>query len=76
MQTTADDGFGIAVAFLLGTVIGIGLGAAALPRGIGIELGGTTLDPVGTALLAGALALICIPLGMFVLYVVFGSFDH
>ncbi|WP_435194045.1 hypothetical protein [Natronomonas sp. EA1] len=76
MQTTADDGFGIALAFSLGTVIGIALGAAALPPGFALELGESTLDPIGTALLLGAFALICIPLGMVLLYVVFGSFDR
>lgn len=70
------DPIGTAVALVLGTLVGIALAAPALPEGMTVRIGESTFGTVGTALFAGALAVLILPLGIIVLYQVFALFDR
>lgn len=70
---TDDDPTGISIAFVLGLLVGIGLTMPALPPGATLQFGGVEVGPVGSALLAAALAILLLPFGMFALYVLFAA---
>lgn len=71
---------GAIVAFLVGILVGLALGYPALPTaesgGFSVSFAGATVGPVGTVLLAGALAVLLVPLGMMALYQVFSLLDR
>lgn len=70
---TEEDPTGIAVAFTLGLLIGIGLAVPAFPAGATLQFGGLEVGPVGAALIAAAVSILLLPFGMFALYVLFAA---
>lgn len=71
VPSTRNDVFGNAVGFVLGILVGLIVVAPAFPRGVELSLGGMTLGAVGSALVVGAIAVLFVPIGVFVLYLVF-----
>lgn len=72
----ARDPFGTAVALALGALVGVALATPALPEVTTLRVGDTTFGTVGTAMLAGALAVVLLPLGIITLYQVFALVDR
>lgn len=72
----ARDPFGTAVALVLGALVGIALATPALPDSAALRVGDTSFGVVGTAMLAGALAVVLLPLGIVTLYRVFALVDR
>lgn len=75
-RTRQADPLGTAVALALGSLVGIALAAPALPPGLSLRLGGTSIGTVGTAMLVGALAVVLLPIGILALYQVFALMDR
>lgn len=74
MNERSRDPVGTGVAALLGVFFGIALAAPMLPRTLpGAEI---TVTPVGAALLAGSLAVVAVPLGVVLLYLVSAQLDR
>jgi hypothetical protein len=73
VESSKSDLAGNAVGFLLGILVGLLLAAPAFPRGVEISIGSSTLSPAGSALVAGALAVIFVPVAVFALYIVFAT---
>lgn len=73
---TRPDPFGTAVAFALGTLAGLLLAAPAFPSGLTIPGQTVQLGPVETALFVAGLSILVVPLGVFVLYVLFASVEN
>lgn len=70
------DPLGTAVALVLGALIGIALATPALPESAALRVGDTSFGTVGTAMIAGALAVVLLPLGIITLYQVFALVDR
>lgn len=68
---TARDPTGVAVAFALGLLVGVGVAVPAFPSDATVILGGVEFGPMGAALFAATVAVLLIPFGMFALYVLF-----
>lgn len=68
-----EDATGVAVAFVLGLLVGIGLAVPAFPPGTTLTVGGIDFGPTGAALFAAAVAVLLLPFGMFALYVLFAA---
>lgn len=62
------DPVGTGIALLTGTLVGIVAVAPMLPRTVPVLE--TTVSPIGAALLVGSLAIVAVPLGVVVLYLV------
>jgi hypothetical protein len=76
-ERTADDPRGATVALVLGVAVGVALAVPALPEdGLAIRVGGVALDTVGTVLVASALSVLLLPLGLFSLYQLFALADR
>lgn len=73
VESAKKDLVGNAVGFVLGILVGLLLAAPAFPRGVEVSIGSSTLSPAGTALVAGVLAVLFVPVGVFVLYIVFAT---
>lgn len=74
-QETGDP-LGTAVALVLGALVGIALVTPALPESAALRVGNTSFGTVGTAMIAGALAVVLLPLGIITLYQVFALVDR
>lgn len=72
---TRHDTFGSAVGFALGVFVGLAVAAPALPRGIGLTIGGAELGAIESALLVAGLSVLVLPVGVLVLYLLFASFE-
>lgn len=70
------DTYGIAVGFTLGVLVGLLVAAPAIPTGLGVTMGSAQLGAIETALLVAALSVLFLPLGVFVLYVLFASVER
>lgn len=73
VSSTRNDAFGNAVGFVLGILVGLLVVAPAFPRGVSLSVGDVTLGAVGSALVVGALAVMFVPVGVFILYIVFAT---
>ena len=66
MNSRISDPVGTGAALLAGTLVGIVAAMPMLPRTFpGVDV---TVSPVGAALLAGSLAIVGVPLGVVLLY--------
>ena len=72
---TQPDSLGTAMAFALGILVGLLVAAPAFPTGLNVTVSGAELGPIETALLVAALSILVLPLGVFVLYFLFASFE-
>lgn len=72
---TQPDTVGTAIAFALGILVGLLVAAPAFPRGLSVTVSGAELGPIETALLVAGLSVLILPLGVFVLYFLFVSFE-
>lgn len=72
---TQPDTVGTAIAFALGILVGLLVAAPAFPRGLNVTVSGAELGPIETALLVAGLSVLILPLGVFVLYFLFVSFE-
>lgn len=68
MNSRLRDQVGTGAALVAGVIVGIVLSMPAVPRTLPVV--GVTVSPVGAALLAGSLAVVAVPLGVALLYVV------
>lgn len=73
VESASNDVAGNTVGFVLGILVGLLLAAPVFPRGVALSIGGSNLGPSGTALVAGVLAVLFVPIGVFVLYIVFAT---
>lgn len=79
MSTTASrSSAGGVAAFVLGAVVGLGVGYPALPAfgGFDPQIAGQSPGAVGTVLLVGALAVLVLPIVMMALYQGFSLLDR
>lgn len=74
MNERLRDPVGTGVAVLLGTFLGIVVSMPVLPRTVPVV--DVTVSPVGAALLAGSLAVVAVPLGVVLLYLVSMRLDR
>lgn len=75
MSRREGDASGVAAATGVGVLLGVLLLAPALPTG-SVTVAGISLGTVGAALLAGALAVLVVPLGTLALYQLFFLVDR
>lgn len=75
MSTQFRDPVGTGLAAVVGVLAGLALAAPMLPRRLPVGGGEVTLSPVAAYLLASALAVVAIPVGMVVLYLAFLELD-
>lgn len=68
MNSRIRDPVGTAAALLSGALVGIVVSMPALPQTL--PAADVTVTPVGAALLAGSLAVVGVPLGVVLLYLV------
>lgn len=68
MNSRLRDQVGTGAALVAGVLVGVVLSMPVLPRTLPVV--GVTVSPVGAALLAGSLAVVAVPLGVALLYVV------
>lgn len=79
MSTTGQrSSAGGVAAFVLGAVVGLGVGYPAVPAFAGFDagLGAQSPGTVGTVLLVGALVVLVLPIVMMVLYQAFALVDR
>lgn len=70
------DPLGTAVALALGALVGIALATPALPESAALQVGDASFGTVGTAMIAGAFAVVLLPVGIITLYQVFALVDR
>lgn len=76
--TSRSSTAGGVVAFVLGAVVGLGVGYPALPGfgGFDPQIAGQSPGAVGTVLLVGALVVLVLPIVMMALYQAFSLLDQ
>lgn len=70
------DRLGTALALALGALVGVLVGAPAVPGDLSVSVGATTLGSVEAALLLGVFAVVLVPVAMMALYQVFALVER